>query len=447
MVVTTESVQDQGLGAGVDVMAVEGDEAAEAEGTRRRKKAQTELRGEYVASKEQSAGTVSPAEEAVGKLGGAQRAVKKKKKNKAAVLKKKKNGTCAGTVSTTDEAAGQLGGAGTAVRKKKSARRPEARTEFRGVSRAVNGRYWAKIRHSGIARWLGTFDTVEEAARAYDAAAVELHGSSAVTNFNPSGESFGQATGSVKTKVKKPAAARPDARTEFQGKYKAYIWDSKVKSSVLMGTFGTAVEAATAYDAAAVEVKRSGTGRWLGTFDTAEEAARAYDAAAVELHGASAVTNFKVSRESSVRTVGSVKMKVKKPPPVRPDAQTQFRGVHRLPRGNYSAQIWDSKRKSAVYLGRFGTAEEAARAYDSAAIKRHGVAARTNFEQQPTAAAADDGEVSSMDLPNDYPELPALDFSESLIPGPQMDDLRTDLPPAQWQLVQEFLKDFDEVVD
>nr|XP_051197190.1 AP2-like ethylene-responsive transcription factor AIL5 [Lolium perenne] len=418
-----ESVQDQGQRAGADVMAAEDGEAAQAVVYTRSKKPETELcgvrrkyRGERVASKEQCAGTVSADEEATGKVDGARRAVKKK--NMAAL---KKKGVRAGNFSTAEEAAGKLGGVKRAVRKKMAARRPEARTEFRGVSRrGINGKYGAQITHSkGIVQWLGTFDTPEEAARAYDAAAVELHGSRAVTNFQPMGESSGQATGSV-MKVRKPAAPRPDAWTEFRGvsrslnnTYGARIWDSKGKCSLMLGTFGTAVEAA-----------------------------RAYDAAAVELHGASAVTNFMASDERSGQAAGkvkkpaagSVKMKVEKPAAARPDAMTEFRGVSRQPSGKYRARIRDQKMKCAVSLGTFGTAVEAARAYDAAAVKLHGAAARTNFEQQP------------VDLLDDFAELPALEFSESLIPGPQMGDLRTELPPAEWELVLEFLKDFTDVV-
>jgi hypothetical protein len=59
---------------------------------------------------------------------------------------------------------------------------PRNSSGFRGVS-PRNGRWVAQTKHLGRYYSLGTFDNPEDAARAYDKAAVRLHGQFARLNF------------------------------------------------------------------------------------------------------------------------------------------------------------------------------------------------------------------------------------------------------------------------
>ncbi|KAG1656381.1 hypothetical protein FOA52_011006 [Chlamydomonas sp. UWO 241] len=224
--------------------------------------------------------------------------------------------------------------------------RQRSSSRFIGVTWNKSGSSWGVQLWDPLAKrnWhIGSYATEEDAAKAYDCAAVQVNGPGARRNF-------------PEELISEPPPTMGEKRKQRSSSlYTGVTW-SKAKSAWHVQMTDPVT-------------KRN---RHIGYFDVENKAARAYDCAAVQAHGAGAKRNFPGEPISELELAASQKKKQR--------SSSQYVGVSwSKTKSSWHVRLWDPETKRERHIGCFTSEEDAARAYDRAAVQSHGPDAKRNF--------------------------------------------------------------------
>ena len=222
-------------------------------------------------------------------------------------------------------------------KRKQRTRRSNSKSGIFGVDRLPNGRYRAKICINRKIKYLGSsYKTAKQAAKAYDKEAVRLRRPLSKLNY-PKKAPVGYAP------IQKP-----------------------LHSNNTVGYRGVTKERNGKFNAG---IKVGGKQKYIGTYDTPKEAAIAYDRFILKNKQSTSSLNFP-------GMVHNLDVEPKRVRQICHNASGSF-GVYLNRSGTFLARITiDGKTKS---LGTFGTVDEAAVAYDRAAVSEANNKRSLNF--------------------------------------------------------------------
>jgi len=219
---------------------------------------------------------------------------------------------------------------------KRKKRRSNSKSGYFGVSlRTSSGKYRVDIRIDGKTKYLGSYETAKQAAKAYDKEAIKLRRPFSKLNY-PKKAPFGY------TPIQKALYSTNTVGYRGVSKY-----GKNFKAMMMIG----------------------GKVTYIGTFDTAKEAGIACDRAVLKANQSTSLLNFP-------DMVHNLDVEPKHKQYKR--SSTGYKGVEKNSKSkHYTARVTISGKRTRI--GPFDTAIKAALAYDQAAIKAGKKKSTLNF--------------------------------------------------------------------